>query len=195
MLASCDPGNTAETAVNAGAPIVATSEPGAPRSAELPDPMALAELMDRVPSAQRLGPTGPDGGTLIGSDSGVEGDELPEVPPAASHGRLRVGRPDFQPLVSNAAIERAARAQIYWHLRKCTTPTGEQPPAESIVLSFHLRPDGSADPATVSAEAENAKLDSVAECVERTFAGIAFRGPAASLGTSPRVIIAWPSVD
>jgi hypothetical protein len=157
--------------------------------------MALAELLDHVPSSRAGSPTAPDGGTLVGSDSGVEGEVLPEPPPVPSHRQLRLGRARYQPMLSNAAIERAARAQIYWHLRKCTTAAGTPPPAESIALSFTLRPDGTVDPATVTAKAQDEKLDDVAECVVRTFSSIPFRGPAAAHGTSPRVVVVWPSVD
>ncbi len=195
VLAGCDPPSPPDIVTNAGAPIVATSEPGASRSAELPDAMTLAELIEHVPSARARKPTVPDGGTLVGSDSGVDGEELPEPPPVASRPKLRVGRPQFRPLLSNPAIERAARAQIYWQLRKCTTETGAPPPAESIVLSFTLRPDGTVDPATVGAEALDDSLDGVAECVVRMFSTVPFRGPAAAHGTSPRVVVVWPSVD
>lgn len=195
LLAACDPAGPPDPVVNAGAPIVATGEPGASRSAEVPDPAALAELVDHSPSARRPRPTAPDGGTLVGTDSGVEGEELPSVPPMPSPPRLRVGRPRYQPLLSNPAIERAARAQIYWQLRKCTGPGDALPPPESIALSFTLRPDGSVDPATVGATTDDEKLDSVAECVVRTFSSIPFRGPAAARGTSPSVVVLWPSVD
>lgn len=195
FFAACDPAAPPDAVVNAGAPIIATGEPGASRSAETPDPAALAELLDHSPSARPPRPTAPDGGTLVGSDSGVEGEELPSVPPVPSSPRLRVGRPRYQPLLANPAIERAARAQIYWQLRACTGPDGKAPPPESVALSFTLRPDGSVDPATVGATTENDELEAVAECVVRTFSSIPFRGPAAARGTSPSVVVLWPSVD
>jgi hypothetical protein len=106
-----------------------------------------------------------------------------------------MGRPRYQPLLSNPAIERAARAQIYWRLRSCATASGDLPPPETIALSFTLRPDGTVDPATVGAKALEGDLEEVAECVARTFAATPFRGPAAAHGTSPSVIVLWPSVD
>lgn len=194
-LTACDSGAQRDPAVHGGAPVVATREPGAARSAETADPGVLAEILDHVPSASPRRPTGPDGGTLVGTDSGVEGEELPEAPPADERPPLRVGRERYDPLLSNPAIERAARAQIYWPLRQCKTPDGEPPPPESVALSFTLRPDGTVDPATVSAKAKNKALQPVAECVVRTFSTIVFRGPAAAHGTSPRVVVVWPSVD
>ena len=155
----------------------------------------LAELLDHVPSAAPPGPTGPDGGTLIGTDSGVEGEELPELPPVKKRRPLRVGKERYDPLLSNPAIERSARAQIYWTLRQCTAADGKPPPPESVALSFTLRPDGTVDPATVSATTEDKSLQPVAACVARTFAAIPYRGPAAAHGTSPRVVVVWPSVD
>ncbi len=175
--------------------MVATHEPGASRSAETPSPVALAELLDHVPSAGATLATAPDGGTLVGTDSGTPGDEPPRSPEPPKPRRLRLGEPRYQPLLSNPAIERAARAQIYWPLRVCTDDKGALPAPESITLSFTLRPDGTVDPATVSAKPKRAELDAVADCVIRTFSSLAFRGPTAALGSSPNIVILWPSVD
>jgi hypothetical protein len=190
----CDAGADKPPPPHAGAPVIAEGEPGVDRGAEQPDAIALAELLDAVPSGT-VAATAPDGGTLVGSDTGVDGDEMPWAPPAPSRSRLRPGPMRVQPLLSNGAIERAARAQIYWPLRECLDADGQLPPAESITLAFSLRPDGSVDPATVSASASEKRLEPVAECVVRRFSAGAFRGPAAARGTSARVVILWPSVD
>ncbi len=175
--------------------MVATMEPGASRSGEAPDPVALGELLDHVPERPGPRPTGPDGGTAVGTDTGIAGDEPAVDPPVPAPPRLRVGRARYLPLLSNPAIERAARAQIYSPLRICAEASNPPPPPESITLSFTLRPDGSVDPASVGAIANKEALDEVAACVVRTFSKIPFRGPAAAHGTSPRVVILWPSVD
>jgi hypothetical protein len=159
-----------------------------------PDRAALAELLHHVPK-DAPPPTG-SSGTRVGTDSGVPGEA------AVVHGRrasddpgVRAGPIELQPLLSSPAIERAAREQIYWSLRKCTGPDGNPPPPESITLKFTIEADGSVDPASVSTEVADPALEPTAECVLTAFSASPFRGPAATRRASARVIITWPSVD
>lgn len=180
------------------------SAPGeAPEGAPSPetDPQALAELLQAAP-AQRLPATGPDGGTLVGTDTEVAPDDearrrgraATTEPPA--RGVLRVGTIEVQPGPSNAAIESAMRAQIYWPLvHKCRDPNGDILPPDAVTLTFTVRIDGSVDPGTVSATAAERRFDDAAECMMRAFSAIGFRGPASSVGQPSRVVATIPSVD
>ena len=166
-----------------------------------PDPEALEELLAAAPTS-RPAPTGPDGGTLVGSDSGKKGDAgtgpeptgLEEVD--AGRATLETGKVMVQPGLSNVAIERALRAQVYWRLvQKCRGPEGELLPPDTVTLVFTVRSDGTVDPASVGATANERRYDKAVECVVREFSAIPFRGPPASLGGDSRVISTLPSVD
>lgn len=176
--------------------------PSATPASDLADPSALAELVAQSPK-QVLEPTGPDGATLVGTDT-----KVPRAEAAASAavptqlgtdhrvGMLTAGDIEIQPLLSTPAIERAARAQIYWPLRqKCAGPDGQPPPPDAVTLTFSIRSDGTVDPASVTAEAGDKRFEPTADCVLREFSALPFRGPGAVLGSSARVIITWPSVD
>lgn len=175
--------------------VVAPSEPVAPVP-RTPDPSALREIIGRAPR-DGLGPTAGEG-SLVGTETGVPEREtaslLSPMPPT-DHPRVQAGKAELQPALSSPAIERAARAQLYWPLRACRLPDGSAPPPESIVLGFTIRPDGRVDPASVSATAEDQALAEVALCALRAFSASPFLGPAAGLDTSSRVLITWPSVD
>jgi hypothetical protein len=166
-----------------------------------PDPGALEELLAAAPTS-RLAPTGPDGGTLIGSDTGKKGDAGGEPEPTgleevdAGRATLEAGKVMVQPGLSNVAIEHALRAQVYWPLvQKCRGPEGEFLPPDTVTLVFTVRSDGTVDPASVGATANARRYDKAAECVVREFSAIPFRGPPASLGGDSRVISTLPSVD
>jgi hypothetical protein len=166
-----------------------------------PDPQALEELLATVPTS-RLAATGPDGGTLVGSDTGKTGDAGagPESPRPeevdAGRATLEAGKLLVQPGLSSVAIERALRAQVYWPLvQKCRGPEGEILPPDTVTLVFSVRSDGTVDPASVGATANERRYDGAAECVVREFSAIPFRGPPASFGGTSRVIATLPSVD
>jgi hypothetical protein len=179
----------------------ATAMP-APKRAE---PAALAELLAEVPTAQPR-TTGPSGTTLVGTDTKVArpkpgndvGARVNDSSPLEADGRSSPlgGRVFVRPPLSSAVLERAAREQLYWPLsRACRLPGGELPPADSIDLSFDLRPDGSVLPSSVTATAADPRHSDAAACVERVFAASGFRGPIEGLKTSTSVRITWPSVD
>ena len=160
-----------------------------------PNPGALGEILAHAPSA-RPRPTGPDGGTLVGTVVEVDAG-APEVePPAKRDKKLRTGKLFVQPLLSSPAIERAAREQIYWTLHeKCPGPDGESLPPDAITLRFTIRHDGSVDPASVAANASEDRFSDAAACVLREFSALPFRGPAAGRNNTARVIVTWPSAD
>ncbi len=158
-----------------------------------PDPAALDALIDAVPE-EVPPPTAADGQTSVGTDTGVPGEELP-IPAATATPRVVGGAVQIQPQLSSPAIEREARAQIYWRLRECKGPDGRPPPPESITLAFTLREDGTVDPASVIASADDEELQSAAECVLREFSATPFEGPLATRRTPARIRITWPSVD
>ncbi len=190
-------GGLAEEA--AASPVQATAAPLAETQApDQPDPQALAELIAATPSGHPP-VTGPKGGTLVGTETGLEGDAggPPPVTPARAMGiGMQVGVPEVMPLLSSPAIERAARELIYWNLmKKCRGPEDEAPPPDVITLVFTIRSDGSVDPTSVSASASDKRYDETAACVVREFSASPFRGPPATIRASARIIVTWPSVD
>jgi hypothetical protein len=198
VLLGCDqPSATAPADASAPKPQARVDE-----ALEMPvpkrvNPAALSELLAAAPSSHPES-TAPDGGTRVASDTGkAEGSAAqPSATANAGKARLRAGRMSLQPLLSSPAIERAAREQIYWTLgQKCKGPDGKPPAADSIVLKFTVRADGTVHPASVEASTDDPKLEATAECVLREFSALPFRGPAASRQSEARVIITWPSVD
>ncbi len=186
-------GAPASPALATAAPVPVTDTP------EQVNPQALVELLAATPSAQ-LPTTGPDGGTLVGSDTRLaaagDGGAPPPPPLGMPPVGMQVGDPEVLPLLSSPAIERAARELIYWNLMKnCRGPHGELPPPDMITLVFTIRSDSSIDPASVSATAADKRYESTAECVIREFSASPFRGPAATMRSSARIIVTWPSVD
>jgi hypothetical protein len=159
-----------------------------------PSPTALKALVEAAPEVESK-PTGDDGQTLVGSDTGREEEDEALIPLPRPAPRVRGGEVEIQPQMSSPAIERQARAQIYWDLRRCKEAGGRPPPPESITLAFTLREDGTVDPASVTATAADDRLHPVAECVLREFSSTPFEGPPAARRTPARIVITWPSVD
>lgn len=202
MLVACDegrpdtapPGRPTTTTTGEQAVAVTKEEDvtgvEAPR---LPDPAALDALVEAAP-AEAPPPTGKDGLTSVGTDTGLPGEEL-AIPASTTAPAVVGGEVQIQPQLSSPAIEREARAQIYWSLRECKGPDGRVPPPESITLAFTLREDGTVDPASVIASADDEALQSTAECVLRAFSATPFEGPVATRRTPARIRITWPSVD
>ncbi|MBI4703276.1 MAG: hypothetical protein HY744_19340 [Deltaproteobacteria bacterium] len=173
--------------------------PGLPPVTSRIDPRALPELLHAVPSAWAP-PTDPDGGTRIGTDTGEKAGAAdagaPAPEPPRREPKLVVGQPKFQPQLSSAAIERAAREQLYWPIvQKCRGPDGQILPPEVISLSFVIRPDGAVDPSSVKASARHPRYEKAVDCVLREFAAVPFVAPRAALGSETRVVALVPSVD
>ena len=159
----------------------------------------LAELVGRSRQLPAVRPTAPDGRTRVGSETGAKGPDATPTPalppPRQRRPGLHAGPIEVQPAVSSPAIEREARAQIYWRLRNCKQADGTPPPPDAIVLDFIIQGDGTIEPSSVKATTEDRTLEPVAACVLRTFAASPFTGPAAARNASARVVITWPSVD
>ncbi len=165
------------------------------------DPNALAELLAAAPKpssepeAQK---------SRLGSDT-----KLPEAPPSepeAKHEkvfkpRVSVERGTIDVPLPNPAIERTARAQLYWNLvQRCRDPQGKILPPESIRLHFKIDSDGFIIPSTILAtpndqKGESSELMEAAHCMRRELSKVTFRAPAASRGTPTPVGARVPSVD
>jgi hypothetical protein len=155
-----------------------------------PDPAALAELVAAAPKAAPTSSTS----TLVGTDTGIPTTRA-SAGPGATDG-LTPPRVTARPPLSSPALERAARAQLYWPLaRACRLANGELPPKDSVVLEFEIQADGSVYPGSVAATADDERHRRVAECVERVFSASGFRGPAEGRGSHTSVRVGWPSVD
>ncbi|MBI4956963.1 MAG: hypothetical protein HY908_33415 [Myxococcales bacterium] len=170
-----------------------------------PDPKALAEIVGATPKSTPA-PTDPDGGTLVGTevpppDGGTE--PLPSATPVEfapsavpSGPRLSAGHIEIRPGLSNPAVERMAREQIYWQLvQECRAPDGKVLPPDAVLLEFVIRPDGTVDPSSVAVSAEIPAYRAAAECMQRKFVALPFRPPAATLGRKTVVQATLPSVD
>src|SRR5262245_44282463 len=121
MAAACSgqaPGEAAPAA-SAGATVF-SRDAFAPRggdagASELPvpataDPAALAEILAAAPKASARAPTGADGGTAIGSETGVRDDgEARDAPigEARKTAKVTPGKPQSAGAVSNPAFEQA----------------------------------------------------------------------------------------
>ncbi len=196
LLAACADGSKS---LDAGGvdqtPAPATTQRPQLPIVQQPDRSALDELLARVPK-KRPAATGPDGGTLVGSDTGVVASASATTSSGPSKHHARMGKLSIQPLLSSPAIERAAREQIYWNLmRKCPGPDGQPPPPDTITLLFTIRGDGTVAPASVGATTSDKRYEKTAECVVREFSASPFRGPAATRWVSAKIIVTWPSVD
>ena len=171
----------------------------APASLGSADPVALAELLAAAPDAG-LDSTGEDGRTKIGSETGVPATAEPGavVEPAAEPGRPRVtvGPLDVKPQMATPAIERVARAQLYWPLvQRCRDAAGKILPADAIALSFTIDPEGYLVPTSIVATAADPHHEEAAACMRRELSGAPFRAPPASRGLTTRVDARVPSVD
>jgi len=154
-----------------------------------PDPAALAELVAAAPGP----PASSVALTLVGTDTGLATGTSSQSSPSLGATPPRVVP---RPPLSSPALERAARAQLYWPLSQaCRLPSGELPPADSVVLEFEIQADGSVYPGSVAASADDERYRSVAECVERVFSASGFRGPFEGRGSYTSVRIGWPSID
>ena len=171
----------------------------APATLKSADPAALRELLAAVPAAVRR-PTGDDGGTAIGTDTGVP--EPPAPAPAAdppsdpARPRVSVGKLDVKPEMASPAVEKVARAQLYWPLvQRCRDPDGKLLPPDAIALSFTIDPEGYLLPTSIVATAVEPRHEEAAACMRRELSGLPFRGPPAPRGLITRVDALVPSVD
>jgi len=162
------------------------------------DPQAFEELVAATPEAQ-LPPTGEDGGTLIGTDTGLPPDRerAPAADPAdPSRTRVVLGDVKMVGRASSPAIEKAARAQLYWPLvQRCRGPDGAILPPDTVLLSFNIDADGYLIPSSILATALDPRFEEAAACMRRELSGLSFRTPAGARGQPTPVEATVPSVD
>lgn len=161
------------------------------------DPAALAELLAAAPDAGLL-PTGEDGGTAIGTDSGASPTDTPAAPAEdpPDHPRVTIGQVQVQSEMSTPAIEKAARAQLYWPLvQRCRAPDGRMLPPEVITLSFTIDPEGYLVPTSIVATSADPRYEEAAACMRKELSGATFRAPPAARGLTTRVDALVPSID
>ncbi len=163
------------------------------------DPGALDDLLAATPKIG-ASPTGADGGTTLGATTGVpEGSaSVVEPPPAEAPRapRVVVGTPTVQAAMANPAIERAARAQLYWNLvQRCRDKDGKLLPPDAIAIRFTIDVDGYISPSSIVARAASPEHADAAHCMRRELSTATFRAPAATWGHVGAVRVTLPSVD
>jgi hypothetical protein len=172
-----------------------SAEPIAPASA---DPAVLAELLGAAPRPAPLAGTGADGGTAVGTDTGVPEDAGVEPRPAEPPRRptISIGKVTTVADMSDPAIERAARAQLYWGLvQRCRGRDGQILPPEAVHLSFQLDLDGHLLAPTILAIPRDDRFKDAAHCMRRELSNATFRPPVSALGRVHQVDTDVPSVD
>jgi hypothetical protein len=177
---------------------------GGPPLARRPEPGVLAEILAAAPKKLPTA-TDPDGGSLIGTDTGVKPDETAEnalrSKGAATSLRgaksllIESGTVEVQALPAHAA-ERTARAQVYYPLvTRCRDAEGRILPPDAIILRFRVDEDGNIVASSISAIAADPRHESAANCMRRELSAVAFRGPAALRGSATSLRATIPSVD
>lgn len=183
---------------DASAPALAGSGASDPPVLATVDPAALDELLANAPKAAPPQATG-DGGTAIGTDTGLPASsaEAPAAKPtAAPNGSVTFGKAMTQTEMSSPAIERAARAQLYWRLvQKCRDREGKILPPESVRLLFKVDADGYIASSTIIAEGKSERFTEAARCMARELSTATFRAPASARGQPHTVNADVPSVD
>jgi hypothetical protein len=166
-----------------------------------PDPTALEEILAAAPRTSAR-PTGPDGGTLVGTNTGAReraSDAAAPAPDAdAPRGNpiVEEGKPEVQPGLPSPSIERAARAQLYHPLTtRCKDRDGKILPPDSIELRFRIDADGYVVPSSISATATDPRHEDAANCMRRELGAATFRAPASARGMGTWVNATVPSVD
>ncbi|WP_156040642.1 hypothetical protein [Chondromyces apiculatus] len=163
-----------------------------------PSTAALEEILAAAPR-KLPAPTDDGGRTRIGTPTPTPGADEPALnvahqsPPRS---RVVLGDVTLAGSMSSPAIEKAARAQIYWTLvQRCRGPDGAILPPDSVALSFDLDEGGSLIPTRIEATAADPRHEEAAECMRRELAGLAFRVPAGARGQTTPVNATVPSVD
>lgn len=165
-----------------------------------PDPAVLDEIVAAADKAKITAP--PVDAGAIGSDTGVASDAGAPPPASAASdagapsARISVGKPALVPDMSDPAIERTARAQLYWPLvQRCRGPGGGLLPPEAVHLKFQLDPDGYVVPASVIAIPKEARFADAARCMGREVASSSFRAPPSARSRTHTIDSDVPSVD
>ena len=137
---------------------------------------------------------------MIGADSGVDAGAASQGEAAAPEEtrppHVVVGAPTVQAAMATPAIERAARAQLYWNLvQRCRDKDGKILPADAIAMQFFIDLDGYINPASILATADSPQYAEAAHCMRRELSTATFRAPAATWGHASKVRVTLPSVD
>lgn len=176
-------------------------------SGELPvpvsaDPAALAEILAAAPKPAARAPTSVDGGSAVGSETGVrEGPPVAEAPTATATAAppaagVRVGRMTVASPASDQALELALRAQVYWSLTQtCRGPDQRLLPPEAVRIEFQVDRDGYLVPPTIVASAKEGRFADAARCMARALSATAFRAPPAARGRPYAVGADVPPAD
>lgn len=171
------------------------AEPPVPTSA---DPAALAEILAAAPKSSARAPTGPDGGTAIGAETGLREDAgAPGSADAEPRRTPRVVVGKTQPAadVSDPAMEQALRAQVYFRLTQRCRDGERILPAEAVHIHFQLDADGYLMPPSILASAKDERLAGAARCMARELSATTFRAPPSARGRPHTVDADVPSVD
>jgi hypothetical protein len=158
------------------------------------DREALAELLQAAsaraaasaPTSRTLG-----GDTHVAGSGDVDADPpKPRVAPAASASAPRHAG------AGNDAIERSARAQLYWELtQRCKDEHDAILPPESVEVMFDVDEDGYLVTATISAIAKAPRFERAALCMRREVARSGYRAPPTARGAVTHVKLWVPSTD
>lgn len=213
-LAACDSGPTPQqTAATPGRSVdpahvwsrndfgarSAEATDAGPATSATVDPLALDDFLKAVPGSPPA-PTDPDGGTLLGTDSGApDGGSavtVEEPPQRTKKGVVQLGAVAVQAEMASPALEREARAQLYFPLvTRCRGKDGKILPPDAVLLEFTIDVDGYIVPQNISATAVAAEHRDAAKCMRRELSGLPFRGPAGARGQTAHVKMTVPSVD
>jgi hypothetical protein len=169
----------------------------APMTLSSADPSALAEILAAAPPPPTGGPVlariGTNTGEPPASPPPPSAAGSPAAPPRA---RIEVGAVRLQTDMSTPAIEKAARAQLYWDLvQRCRDPEGKILPPDAIRVEFNLDEEGTIAASTIVAIAADPRHSEAAACMQRELAAITFRAPAGARGLPTHVSATVPSVD
>ncbi len=174
------------------------SDPAAPKVASSIDPGALAELLLDAPKPKAKVPTGVDGGTAIGTDttlplpsaSASAGPAAPPAPQPSSSARAE------RPIMTSHAIERALRAEVYWHLvQRCRDPSGAILPREAVHLSFIVDEEGEIVPSTITSKVSDKRFVEASRCMQRELSMMTFHAPASARGRRHIIKADVPAAD
>ncbi|MEZ4298813.1 MAG: hypothetical protein R3B70_27935 [Polyangiaceae bacterium] len=213
-LAACDAGPAPEKTKAAPARTVDPQKPwsrldfgargadvgdAGPATTATVDPLALDDFLHAVPSSAPAA-TDPDAGTLVGKDTGLPdgGPQVTVEEPAAREkkGVIQLGTVAVQADMASPALEREARAQIYFPLvTRCRARDGAILPPDAVLLEFTIDVDGYIVPQNITATAAKPEHEAAAACMRRELSGLSFRGPSGARGHTAQVKMTVPSVD
>lgn len=187
------------------APGATSDGDGSPVAPTDVDPTALDELIAAAPK-EKVQPTGENGGTAIGTETGEKPAAEPkkkpdDAPPPAKEAAMKASQISFGPLsiqaeMSSASIEREARAQLYWGLvQRCRAKDGSYLPPDVVTLVFRIDNDGYIVGSSINATPSKPIYDDAASCMRRELSAATFRAPVGARGMLTLVTMTVPSVD